>query len=251
MQKTIQQLIDEALLPQERERSGKFNPSSFGNCFRAQIWNRRNEPKSNPPDARALRVFKAGQLFHDFVQGLICSDRASDMERIAIKEMPIEESDVKGFADLVTETEVIDIKSQHSRSFWWMAKKDMDIRKEKYGNWLQVMYYAIALEKPFARLVFVSKDDLCINEYVQPVDSYWKAEVQAELSMLRQWWLVEEMPFALPRCEPKTDKKTKAVTYWQCTYCSWFDKCKQVEKEAGRQHPCTEIETQQETELVA
>lgn len=245
MKKTIQELLDEALTPQERERSGKFNPSSFGNCYRAQIWNRQNQPKSNPPDARALRVFHAGKLFHDFVQGLMTKDNNCQIE------VEIQEDDVKGFADLVTETEVIDIKSQHSKSFWWMAKKDADIKKEKYGNWLQVMYYAIKLNKPFARLVFVSKDDLCINEYVQPVDSYWKAEVQAELSMLRQWWLVEEHPFALPRCEPKTDKKTKAVTYWQCLYCNWFDKCKQVEKENGREHPCTEIETQQETELVA
>lgn len=230
MSKSIQQLIDEALIKPDRERSGKFNPSKFGYCFRAQYWNRKNEPQSNPPDERGLRVFAAGQLFHDFVQGTIIRAQLYlpvTREELYQKEVLVESEDIKGFADLVDKNEVIDIKSQHSKSFWYMAKyKNDDIKKDKYANWLQVLYYARELKREFGRLVFVSKDDLCIQEYVQPLDEYWLKEIERELDFLRGMWIMPRLPNAAPRCEPNKKKE-----YWQCTYCNWKDKCKQIEKE--------------------
>ena len=218
--RTIQSLIDEALKPKPRERSGKWSPSSFGGCYRKQYWNRQDEPKSNPPDERGLRVFKAGQLFHDFVQGLL-----PDMQ----SEVLIECADVKGYADLVSGNEVIDIKSQHSKSFWWMKKKDCDIKKEKYSNWLQVLYYARELKKEFGRLVFISKDDLCVAEYVQPLDDYWLTEIESELFALRTFWLQGSLPEPKPRCEPR-----KNGTYWECDYCDWKDKCFAMQEQEDR-----------------
>ncbi len=215
-QTTIQALIDKALAPKPRVRSGKWNPSSFGYCYRSQYWNRMDEPKSNPPDARSMRVMQAGKLFHDFVQNLM-----GDVET----EVSVESDDVKGFADIVRGNEVVDIKSQHSKSFWWMNKKACDIREEKYGNWLQVLYYARELGRGFGRLVFVSKDDLCIKEYVQPLDDYWLDGINLELTALRYLWKKQELPPASPRCKP-----AKAGTYWHCEYCNWKDKCNLLEK---------------------
>ncbi len=226
MTDTVQQLIDKALIRPDRERSGKWSPSSFGRCFRQQFWNRKNQPQSNPPDERQIRVFAAGQLFHDFVQGLICENNPSDLGSTIItgKEMLVESDDVKGFADIVLANEVIDIKSQHSKSFWYMAKKDLDIKKEKYANWLQVLYYARELGKKFGRLCMVSKDDLCIQEYVQPLDDYWLEEIKKELATLREIWHKQELPPALPRCDQKKDG-----TYWMCQYCNWHDLCDKIE----------------------
>lgn len=227
--KPIQELIDATLIRPERVRSGKWSPSSFGNCFRAQFWNRKDVKKSNPPDERSLRVFAAGQLFHDFVQGIMQADSNGDCQIEVIIDT---DPDVLGYCDLVRANEVVDIKSQHSKMFWWMNKKGADVKKEKYGNWLQVMYYAIALEKEFARLVFISKDDLCIQEYVQPVDDYWTAEVLKELCALRMTWEQNVLPAAQPRCERKKDG-----TYWHCNYCGWKDLCIKTEHEAERKHP--------------
>ena len=215
---TIQQLIDNALIKPDRVRSGKWNPSSFGMCFRQQYWNRKDETPSNPPDAQQIRVFAAGQLFHDFVQNLICPTLNDG------REVLIESDDVKGFADIVMDNEVIDIKSQHSKSFWYMNKKGGDIKKEKYANWLQVLYYARELGKKFGRLVFVSKDDLCIQEYVQPLDDYWLKQIDAELTALRYLWKKDELPPALPRCEPNAKGE-----YWQCEYCKFKDRCINLE----------------------
>lgn len=225
MTDTIQALVDKALIRPDRERSGKWNPSSFGRCYRQQFWNRKNEPKSNPPDERSIRVFACGQLFHDFVQGIIAGDNLFG------KEVLIESDDVKGFADLVSDNEVIDIKSQHSKSFWYMSKfKNDDIKKEKYANWLQVGYYARELGKKFMRLVFVSKDDLCVQEYVQPLDEYWLKQIEAELTALRYLWgraVRQEIPKASPRCEPNAKGE-----FWECDYCNWKDKCFKMEGKA-------------------
>lgn len=214
---TIRQLINDALKPKPRERSGKWNPSSFGMCYRQQYWNRKDEPKSNPPDERTLRVFEAGRIFENFVVGLLPKDQFQF-------QVLVETDDVKGYADIVSCNEAADCKSQHSKSFWWMQKKNADIKKEKYNNWLQVMYYAMMLKKEFGRLIFISKDDLCIKEYVQPLDDYWKERLTIELDMLKIYWTNQKLPPAIPRCEPN-----KNGEYWHCTYCGWKDKCDKIE----------------------
>lgn len=214
---TIQEMIDKTLAEKDKNHisSHKWKPSKFGYCFRNQYWSRKGEPESNPSDFRSMRVMFAGKLFHDFVQNLLGGE----------KEVKVESEDIKGFADLVRDNEVIDIKSQHSKAFWYMSKfKGDDIKKEKYPNWLQVMYYARELKKNFGRLVFVSKDDLCINEYVQPLDDYWLKQLNTELCALRYLWKKQELPSALPRCFISKDGKSK-----ECQYCNFLGTCNELE----------------------
>lgn len=218
---TIQQLIDEALAKKEpRIRSGKYSPSSLGKCFRNQYWNRKDEPKSNPTDERTERVFKAGNLFHDFVQKTI---KAHNQD--AEVEVLVEDDDFKGFADLVLANEVIDLKSQHSRAFWYRNGKTWkEIEPMVYTNILQVMFYAINLGKERAKLVYISKDDLCIQEYDLTVTEDWLIEVKAETDKLLDIWAKQELPPAQPRAYPDKDGKPN-----ECKYCSWWDKCKEIE----------------------
>lgn len=215
---TIQELIDKAISLEDIDhiKSYKWKPSLFGRCFRAQYWARKGEAESNPVDRRTLRVFKAGKLFHDFVQGLLGGQR----------EVLIESDDVKGYADVVRDNEVVDIKSQHSKAFWYMAKYKApgDVIADKYPNWLQVMYYARELKKEFGRLIFVSKDDLCIKEFVQPFDEYWLEQIDTELRQLRHNWALQELPSAKPRCYMDKDGKSK-----ECGYCNFRDKCAEIE----------------------
>ena len=161
------------------------------------------------------------------MQGLLVPDKNIDNPFAKYQtEVKVESDDVLGFADMAGENEIIDIKSQHSKSFWWMAKKDCDIKKEKYSNWLQVLYYARELKKDFGRLVFISKDDLCIQEYVQPLDSYWLDEIGDEILILRSYWRSKILPPAAPRCEPN-----KKGEDWHCNYCAYKDLCKKTEEE--------------------
>ena len=218
---SIQELIDKALERKgDRIRSGKYSPSSLGKCFRNQYWNRKNEPQSNPPEDRVQRVFKAGNLFHEFVQDVILANNPD-----AQKEVLIETEDFKGFADLVLEDKVIDLKSQHSKAFWY--RKGMtwnELEPKLLCNILQVVFYALNLGKARARLVFISKDDLCIQEYSFEVAKYQEA-LQQEITNLMDFWRRQVLPPAIPRAYPDKDGKPA-----ECKYCNWKDTCEKLEK---------------------
>lgn len=218
---SIQELIDKALMPsvEKRKRSGKFSPSSLGKCFRAQIWNRMDIPQEQP-DARTLRVFKAGNLFHDFVQGVICENH-KDIK----KEVKVEDDHFFGYADLVNGETVWDIKSQHSQAFHWMAKSK-DITEDKKQNILQVMLYCKLLGKKEGRLVFVSKDDLCIAEYGFSYNERWQKELEAEVNTLIEYWFKDVIPAAQPRAYKKKDG-----SFAECGYCPFRNMCNEFGSE--------------------
>lgn len=210
-------LENEKKTRETRERSGKFNPSSFGRCFRNQFLNRLNVTPSNPPDNRTKLVFKCGNLFEEFVYDLI-------KDKVQARQIKVEIDDVLGYADSLTEDEVQDCKSQHSKSFWYMHDKDFNIEKDKRDNVLQLMFYAIYLKKPFIRLFYVSKDDLCIEEYRVQVTDYWRQEIEKELTELRFYWENS----CLPDAEPRTFFNKKTGKSAECNYCNYRDLCKEL-----------------------
>ncbi len=221
----IQELINKALLEGQekrktRERSGRYSPSSFGRCYRLQWWNKMNEPQSNPPNVVTLRKFKCGNLFHDFVQGYI---KPEDTE------VEINTPDWRGFADIVTKDAVVDVKSVHSDKFWYMQKSNYNIRDAEYPKWLQVMAYVKELKKDKGVLMFVSKDDLTIAEYVQYLRN-WEDDLDRELIYLRGM-------NTLPPATPRAYKDAKTGKFVGCKYCGWLDKCRSIE---GKNHPYQE-----------
>ncbi len=203
--------IDDFLLNKQaeratRERSGCFSPSLLGRCYRAQFWNRKNEPQTNPPDINALRRFYCGNLFHDFVQSMLPPHQ--NEVKVAV------DPDILGFADIVGDNFVADLKSQHSRAFWYMLKPEYNIEVEKLPNILQVVYYASRLGKPIAKIVWISKDDLCIEERDFVVET-WLPKLEEELEVLRSFWALDVLP------EPKP----RAYGGKEGQYCGWCDKC--------------------------
>ena len=212
---SIIKTIDNYLLEKQKEkekriRSGLFSPSLFGRCFRAQFWNRKNEPQTNPPDINALRRFACGDLFHDFVQNML----PPHLNEVKVSVDP----DILGFADIVGDNFVADLKSVHSKKFWYMAKSGYNIDAEEIPKILQVVYYASRLNKPIAKLVFVSKDDLCIEERDFVVEK-WADRLEAEIQTLRNLWGADILPAAKPRTYNGKEGK----------YCPFLDKCMSLE----------------------
>ena len=206
---SIQKLIDDAIAldnSEPRTPSGKFNPSYLGQCHRKHFWKRKGVESDNPPNDRTFRVFKCGDLFEHFVCQHIPAMQ---------KQVVIETDDFKGFADIVSEDEVMDVKSINSKAFWWMDKDTYDITVEKRHNILQVIFYAKELNKPKARLVFIEKDTLSIKEYGFFV-SKWIDDLVKEISILRKYWTDNKLPDAEPQAG------------WECRYCSFAEKCKQA-----------------------
>jgi hypothetical protein len=218
----IQEIIDDILKPKEGHKSsGNISPSGLGQCYRRQYWTRKQEPVSNPIDSRMLRVFAMGNMVEKFV-----------LEKVLLRypdwktQVEITKEDIHGYADLVSEDEVIDIKSQHSRKFWYNTndmKNGVDIRDLFYSNWMQVMLYAWILDKSKARLVYVSKDDLCIQEYCIDFDNYWKNELDTELTNIRYYWEFKTTPPANPRLYGGEETKK------ECRFCQYKTKCEETE----------------------
>jgi len=215
---TIQAKIDQRLLEKdqarkERPRSGKFHPSSLARCFRYQLWNKQGKEQSDPIDARTRRVFAVGDLFHEFVRGFLPEHDS---------EVLVKDDNFVGYADIVTEDTVYDVKSQHSQGFWYMTKPGYSIEEEKLPNILQVALYAKLLKKPKMGLVFISKDDLCINEYMFDY-SKWEPTLSEEIAELIKWHSSDKLPPAQPR----------AYGGKECKYCPYKTACKERERENG------------------
>ena len=208
---SIQELIDNALLKEEelksaRIRSGKFSPSSFGRCYRMQFWNRKNEPKSNPISVEVLRRFKVGNIIHSYAQSFFPQ---AQREVIVLSG-----DDLVGYADIVLENEVIDIKSCRSYEFKLFKKKGFDVKEEKFQNCLQVCTYALFLNRLKAKLIFIEKDALDSMEFVLETKDF-KKNIEEELEMLRGYWKQDKLPPPLPRAYGGNEGK----------YCSFQLKC--------------------------
>jgi len=219
----IQEIINEALKPKEEHKSsGLISPSKLGQCYRRQYWARKGEPESEPINERTRRVFAMGNMVEKFIIDNLLI-RYPDWQT----QVKVLKDDVYGYADLVTPDEVADVKSQHSRKFWYNSKDvdgGKDIRDMFYPNWMQVMTYAWILGKEKARLIYVSKDDLSIQEYVLPCDDYWKGEIDMELTKIRYFWDFKTLPIAKPRLYGGEETKK------ECGYCSFKTTCSNLEE---------------------
>lgn len=228
---SIKTILENKLLKEQderktKERSGKWNPSSLGQCYRRQYWNRLNIPQSNPPDVRTLSIFKVGNLFEEFVFSLM----PLEIER----QVKTETTDCLGYADGVFENEVIELKTQHSRKFWHVNKEknetqqqgiEFSITQHNPEHIMQAGFYAVTLGKEFIRLIYISKDDLCIDEYQIKMTDEIKKKIEDEFKTLNYYWDKKELPPAVPRLYP--DKKLGG--FKECQYCFALDFCKQTE----------------------
>jgi CRISPR/Cas system-associated exonuclease Cas4 (RecB family) len=208
----IQDLVDGHLKEENdkpRIRSGCISPSSLGRCYRYQIWYRADLKPSNPPVERDLRVFKIGNIIHEWIQGYFKDEQV---------EVLCEEEDVKGYCDMVLGDTVYDIKSQHSGSFHYMNAVGDDVFNDKFQNWLQLLFYAKHLKKERMQLVFVSKDDACMKEYNLEVKKYL-TYLEKELSTLREMWVRYKEDGVIPNGIPK------AYGGKECRYCQFASRC--------------------------
>lgn len=207
----IQELLASHLLEEDKKkadrvRSGLWNPSSFMQCYRRQVWNRRNIEPSDKPGIDKLKIFYAGNCFHQMIQKLLPEHQC---------EVEVTTDLIHGFADIVLADEVIDIKSQNSFSFKLMNKKEFDISKDKVDHVVQVCTYAWILNKPNARMVYINKDTLEIKEFPLVVKDFIP-KIEEELAKLNEWWAKGEDPPASPRLYGGKE----------CVYCQFLTKCK-------------------------
>jgi len=165
----IQSIVDSNLLGKEEKKVTSWQASKLGLCLSGVVYERLGAKPLEEVDSRTLRVFKCGNLFEEYIV-----NQLKQYEQYASEPLHVEEQvrvedpilGVTGYADVVLNfkdyREVIEVKSQHSRAFWYMTKKGQGAYEH---HAMQLLIYMYILKIPKGRLVYVSKDDLCIQEY--------------------------------------------------------------------------------------
>jgi len=215
----INEALEQYLAKKQQERknktsSGKFKPSLFGYCFLRQYWERLREEPSNPPDMKTVKTFLLGDLIHEFLEGLFPASQ---------RECEMVSEDEHGFADIVTDDAVWDIKSSSGSSFKYLKPRKDETRadhnerilKDKWHNVLQVTRYGVYFKKPYCGLCFVNKENFEIEEAIWETKEF-EGWVDAELAQLRACWNEQEPPPPQPRL----------FNGKECSYCAYENKCK-------------------------
>ena len=203
---SVQSLINEAV-KQDRKHytQTSWHASSLGGCLTSSYLVRKGVVEKTFDD-RTLRVFQAGRMFEDWLVGLL-QKQDTRFETQVRCEWP--ERDLTGYADLAINGLVYEIKSKHSKSFWYMDKEGKPSRQHEYQLWA----YLKCLGKPEGRLIYIEKDSLSIREFIVRLDDEeLAAEVDGELRILNEAWKQGLPP------EPIRDKKD-----WRYRYCEMHE----------------------------
>lgn len=212
-------LVEKTLsVPREKKEITSWHASGLGSCPTGRYLERSGVEPDEDYDARTLRVFSAGTKFEEWILGLAKESLPGSgitlEEQVRIKD---EALGVSGYADCVVGLPggnklVYEIKSKHSRSFWYMGKmKEGAMKQHK----MQVWVYLKVLGIPEGRILYISKDDLSTLEFpVKLDDADVEKLVMDELAMLNEAWSKKLPPPVL------FDSKD-----WRATYCRFHKSC--------------------------
>ena len=207
---TIQDIIDEALVDDREPRTKThWYASDLGKCPASAYFARQGIAPSNPPDARARRIFSIGNTFEAWLFDKI---KAKYPTAYQPETQTIEEWNLRVRPDAVLPDEVHEYKTVHSNKFHWMLKKGEGADR----HYLMQLYCGMKAMGKNGRLVYMSKDDLVIAEFELKLDDPIKEEVEAEVKLLNDAWVAQKPP--APRC----------IGTWLEKYCGHAEHCKKL-----------------------
>lgn len=199
--------IDELMIEKSKERrdySPYWSASSAGYCMRKVMFDRLKVPHSKE-DARKQRIFEAGHIFHQWMQGTTLEAGVSAAQEI---ELQNEKIMVRGHIDDLINLDghliLYDYKTVNSQAFHWARKSNMEMslyHKMQLGTYMYMLRKMKTLgpEQDFldvtnldeARILKISKDDLStleeqlmwndglektVYQYWATLNGYWKAQ---------------------------------------------------------------------------
>ena len=243
-----------ARLEEEREPDGYWHPSGLFGCPRKAIYEMRGTEKSNPPDARAKRVFRVGNILHEFIQEAISLDEEVVAFYAEVKIFDAERR-IKGAVDGLALLSSgrwlgLEFKSINSMAFKFgdLPKPDhkgqasvyMELLREfggtgKLADGTPIIIPPLGESLTRFLFAYVSKDDLQVEEFSMLWSDH-KAEVLEErLRVLEAYEESGDLPPRLPptvKTNKKTGKTTSARNY-MCSYCAFKDRCWDVDPEGS------------------
>ena len=208
---TIQELINEAVKREEKDKEQtSWHASSLGGCLTGDYLVRKGIAKKEFDD-RTLRVFGAGRMFEDWLIGLIAKKTKKFKKQVRVE---WKEMNLTGYADLVINGLVYEIKTIHS-----FGLKHLEKNGAKDQHKMQLWCYLKGLKKKEGRIIYLEKNSLIVKEYPLFIDDPIEKKVVEELKKLNRAW-DEQLP-PPPVRDPED---------WRYRYCSLHGICLKQEK---------------------
>lgn len=211
----IRPIVDQHLLEKSqevRDYGPYWSASSAGYCMRKLIFERLGVPTTQGADPRKQRVFSAGHIFHEWLQGLTRNAMVSIAQEVELVDDDIM---AKGhFDDLVRidgKLILYDYKTQNSRAFSWERINGGEM---SHYHRYQLATYMYMLRKmkvlvtedddghPMfnvenlsdGRILKISKDDLRLSEQVLTWSPQLEKEVVGYWQTLNGYWKAQKLP---------------------------------------------------------
>lgn len=175
-------VIDEAIAKKRQvKEQNSWYSSGLGSCPTSRYLERMGAVPDHDFDSRTLRVFEMGNLIETFVV-----DNLKEKYPDAELQSRFEFNGMSGKADIVLGDDIKEVKSVRSDDYWMMARGK---RPPKIQHRMQLWSQLEGLKKPRGSIVYVSKDDLSITEFIVYRDSEGLREaVTAELGLMNRAW---------------------------------------------------------------
>ncbi len=212
-------------------KKGEVHVSSLYKCLRGVYYEMNGVEATQEIAPRVLGVFKAGNLFEDFIvesMGDKMLDRQTEY-RLQYKSIVLVGRDDGTFTDDKGERRVLECKSQHSDSFWYMLKDNMGVQWQHQIQlqcylWLRRKLYNDNVNGYYA---YISKDDCSIQGVPVKFNQNIINDIIIPILDLLNEAYEKQNPELLPLPEPIVyDKKTgKYKRNWLCTYCNYHSLC--------------------------
>ena len=205
----LKDLIDKYYLDRERDREQHhFYITDAGKCQRAVFFKFKNIPKEKM-DARMLRLFDRGEYIQMQILNALFSMGVVRASEIRIPPQELISGRADAIVTLDNELYVVDFKSMNSMIF-------RKLTEPKEDNVNQIQLYMHFFKIPKAILLYISKDDLALKDFLVKYDKARAKKLLKDLSDLKVKIDNDIIPAII------LDRKTD----WQCRYCQFKDICK-------------------------
>ena len=191
------------------KKVGRYYASDVGNCLR-RIWFSYKFPKQ--VDVKVLKIFKAGEILHDFIANVIKSEKNKDVELIS-NEIPIQ-IDAKDFVIYGKVDDVILVKAGNKKILVEIKTATNLPERHKMEHELQLQIYMGALGIRDGMIVYIQKNNLETISFNISFSEILFRQAIERFRILHNSLISDVCP------EPEGKKLG-----WLCNGCPWRKEC--------------------------
>jgi len=212
-------LIDKHLKRESRPKSiGRYYPSEIGGCIR-KTWFSYRLPKET--DKSTTKVFKAGEMLHEFISEVIKSEKNPEIEFVN-SEIPVK-IETKEFIISGRIDDLMLVKLDGKQYLVEVKSCKFLPNEAKEDNVMQLQLYMHATGIHDGILLYIKKDDLQTLSFELKYDKDAVKDILERFDVLHKTLTSQKIPDA--------EAKINLQKQWMCQYCLWQQECDIIDRE--------------------